>query len=85
MASKQSAEDYVLIGIANVFPFVKEYKLQNLLGNKLQGPTESGYKFRGADRTLVKKILRYGYKHRGINNIHTKIFDYHITLVFQRK
>ena len=86
MASKQSANNYVLIGIANCFPYVKKYKLQNLLGNKLQGPTDSGYEFCGADRTLVKEILRYGYKHQGITkDIHTQIFDYHITLVFQKK
>ena len=86
MASKQSANNYVLIGIANFFPYVKEYKLQNLLGNKLQGPTESGYKFCGADRTLVKEILRYGYKHQGIiKDIHAQIFHHHVTLVFQKK
>ena len=76
----------MLIGIANRYPYVTSYWLQDLLGDDLSGPA-GDYNFHGADKTLIQKILQFGYKHQGANlkDIHETILCDHITLIFQRK
>ena len=93
MSRNQSQGDYTLIGIATYYPWVKEYKLDELLGEDLSGKDGTmlsalNYKFLGADKTLIKKILKFGYRHlaceQGVD-IHFTLFDTHCTLVFQKK
>lgn len=85
MSTKQTSGDYLLIGITKFFPFVKNYKLHTLLGDKLTGPA-FGYKFIGADKTLIEDILKFGYHHCTCSglDIHFTIFSHHITLIFQK-
>lgn len=85
METKQSPGDYLLIGIANFFPYVIAYRLGELLGDNLSQGAVGQYSFLGADTALVQEILRYGYRHQGITNIHDKIFESHVTLVFQKQ
>ena len=87
-----SRSDYVLIGIANHFPYTISYELGSLFQNLEQFgqvPIECGnYKYLGADDHFIQEILRFGYKHEGClqdKDIHTTIIKDHITLVFQRK
>ena len=42
------------------------------------------YRFLGADDKLIRMILHFGYHHCGLADIHWKIFDNHLTLVFQK-
>lgn len=84
MASKQDPGDYTLLGIANLFPYVKNYKLEELLGENLARGHVHGYEFLGADRKFVRELLQYGYKHEGCKDIHNGIIEYHITLVFRK-
>ena len=84
MSRKQINGDYVLIGIANHFPYVKEYKLQELLGEDFKRNTVYGYRFCGPDVEFVKMILAHGYHHEGIRDIHDKIYSTHTTLVFRK-
>ena len=89
VGKKQSENDYVLIGIVNQFPYVKEYELYKLqlFGENPSGPVQA-YEFLGADNTLIEKIIRFGYKHETVNNdhdIHEKILFDHLTLVFKHK
>lgn len=77
MAHKQA--DYILIGIANQFPYVKGYKC-----DLITKPPDA-YEFLGGDKSLIFKVLRYGYKHEGEKDIHDKIFHDHVTLVFKRR
>ena len=84
MASKQSPNDYVLLGVANRSSYVKNYRLHKLLGDHLLGPV-GDYNFLGADIALIRKILQYGYRHQGVKDIHKTTINDHVTLVFQRK
>ena len=89
MSTKQNVGDYVLIGITKQFPYVKNYKLGDLLGEDLTNQTDSSdmYNFLGADDTFIKKILKHGYHHTSCHSntsIHEKIISDHVTLVFQR-
>ena len=79
MVTKQSQGDYLLIGITTFFPYVKTYKLLNVV------ESIPGYEFLGADTALVAKLLRYGYHHQGNLEIHEKILQHHVTLVFRRE
>lgn len=89
MASKQSQNDYMLIGIVTFFLYVKEYRLQDLLGENLSNTTDKSgkYNFRGVDNALVRMILEHGYRHQACDafvDIHSQLLKTHITLVFQR-
>ena len=89
MSTKQNKGDYVLIGIATFFPYVKNYKLEDLLGVGLsRGKDSSGmYDFLGADDTFIVEILKHGYHHICCDpdtDIHEDIIAFHITLVFRR-
>ena len=89
MSTKQNVGDYVLIGITKQFPYVKSYKLKDLLGDDLSNATDSSgkYNFLGADDTFVQEILKHGYHHQSCHRkeIHEDIINDHVTLVFQRK
>ena len=92
VSSKQSQDDYVLIGITKFYPYLKNYRLQDLLGvheDKGHFRRQCGnYKLLGVDNTLIKKILLFGYKHKTVQDncdIHTEIIEDHITLVFKKK
>lgn len=89
MGMKQSQNDYVLVGITTLFPYVKEYGLQHLLGEQLSGPTDKSgkYNFLGADTALIRSILQHGYCHQACDayvDLHTQLLNNHITLIFQR-
>ena len=89
MSMKQNEGDYVLIGITTKFPYVKNYKLGDLLGKRLSRETDSSgrYNFLGADVTFIQEILKHGYNHTSCHkgtSIHEKIISDHLTLVFQR-
>ena len=89
MSTKQNKGDYVLIGITKQFPYVKNYKLGDLLGESLTSRTDSSglYNFLGADDTFIQEILKHGYHHTSCHSntsIHEKIISDHVTLVFQR-
>ena len=89
MSTKQNKGDYVLIGITTRFPYVKSYKLEDLLGVGLSRGKDSSsmYDFLGADDTFIVEILKHGYHHiscRSDKDIHEDIITFHITLVFRR-
>ena len=85
MAQKQDAKDYALIGVANMTRYVKEYRIQDLLDASFKEDCTHQYKFLGADKKMIEKILGYGYHHEGHYDIHDYILTSHITLVFRRK
>ena len=89
VGDKQSENDYVLIGIVKLFPYVKEYLLDKLklFGENPSGPVSEAYEFLGADSKLIKEIIRFGYKHKSVDasEIHEKLLDHHLTLVFKHK
>lgn len=76
----------VCIGITKQFPYIKSYRLESILGKGLAGNTDvfQWYKFLGADDELIQEILRFGYHHQGVKDIHFQIFDDHVTLIFQK-
>ena len=84
MGRKQNQHDYLLIGITKFFPYVKSYHLQAILGDNLQNRSYCNYNFIGCDTEFIKKILKFGYHHTGIRDIHFKIMDDHVTLIFQK-
>ena len=89
----KSKSEYVLIGIANKFPYTLSYKLEYLFQKDLTQhgnvPIECGdYTYLGADDNFIETILKHGYKHEGCHpnrDIHTTIIKDHITLIFQRR
>ena len=90
MVDQISSGCYVCIGIASCFPYTKSYCLEKILGSKLcctKGSTEvlEQYKFKGADDDFIKEILSYGYRHKGVEDIHEDILNTHVTLVFKKK
>ena len=76
----------VCIGITTRFPYIQSYGLEGILGIGLAGgtPVFREYNFLGADDELIQNILRFGYHHQGFEDIHDKIRDHHVTLVFQK-
>ena len=91
MSTKQDKDDYVLIGITKLFPYVTNYELGDLLGDGLSGETDKSgkYNFIGADDTFIQGILKHGYHHISCHfgsgtDIHEEIIFNHITLIFQR-
>ena len=89
-APKLDKKSYVCVGITKHTRYIKCYKLEAILGKDLravEGSTEvlEKYRFLGGDIRLIKKILSFGYKHKGKKNIHKMIRQHHVTLVFERK
>jgi hypothetical protein len=87
MAEKKAK--YVLIGIttSTYNNYMSRYELENILkveGEQLKS-CKLEYDFVGADQSLIHDLLRHGYKHEGFSEIHSKILDKHLTLVFKRK
>ncbi len=84
---------YVCIGIAKSISHIKHYHLEGLLGKGLAAiinstPVLQKYKFIGADDELVKEVLSFGYHHQSVyedGDLHKKIINDHVTLIFQRK
>ena len=79
--------NYVLVGITKYTKYVGRYDIPSLLDVQQGGPASSKlhqYKFIGADGTLINEILLHGYKHEGFTDIHDRIKNDHITLVFKR-
>ena len=88
-STKQDHGDYLLLGIVNLFPYVKEYMLREVLHEALDDRSSSvhGYRFLGGDIDLIKAILQHGYIHQTVyadTDIHFKIIQYHLTLIFQK-
>ena len=75
---------YVCIGITTHTRYCRKYKLDHLIGKKPETAVLKKYRFLGADDHLVNLILCFGYHHRGICDIHKKIFNQHVTLIFER-
>lgn len=86
-AEKLNEDCYVCVGITKQFPYILDYYLQGILGWKLNGstPVLEEYRFLGADDALIKEILSFGYCHQGRNDIHKRIIEDHVTLIFQKK
>ena len=87
MGNCQDTGDYLLIGITTKDHYVKDYKLESLVGDNL-GVNECGpYKFLGGDKLLIEQLLQLGYHHQasGSVDIHDYILHDHLTLVFQKK
>ena len=66
------------------------YNLKAILGKGLKAKDNStevleSYKFLGFDDYLIKKILKRGYRHEGVRDIHNYIYKDHLTLVFEKK
>ena len=85
MENGQATGDYLLIGITTCYPYVKNYKLQRLLSEKLSAKEYGLYKFFGGDKLLIEQLLQLGYCHEGVKDIHDDILKHHLTLVFQKK
>ena len=86
------ADTYVCIGIASEPRYCEWYGISELVAVN----DTPQYKFVGADNTLVRKILGFGYRHECYQlyqgaegchpkDVHSYIKDSHVTLVFQRK
>lgn len=78
------------VGITDHSHYVHDYHLENVLGDRLQGVSNSTevlkrYDFLGDDTDLIYRVLSFGYHHRGIKNIHDYKLAHHATLVFRRK
>jgi hypothetical protein len=46
-----------------------------------------GYRFIGGDTAAIGKLLHLGYRHQGWDpstDIHDKIFNHHVTMVFKK-
>ncbi len=81
---------YVCVGITTLRDYVERYGLGRILGDKHNGGNSitrvtEVYDFKGADNTLIKRVLDFGYHHEGIKDIHDYIRHYHTTLVFRKK
>ena len=84
MGYRQGPGDYSLVGIVNLFPYVTNYMLGELLGDGLANTRTHNYEFLGADQKFVRELLQYGYHHRGCSDRHYYFLHSHITLVFRR-
>lgn len=82
---------YVCLGLTKYPDFVDRYCKADFLGSKCKAVDDSTevlkqYTFLGEDDTLIKMILSFGYRHRACwGDVHNKIFEYHETLIFQKK
>ena len=78
--------DYVCVGITKDEDYVHRYNLAKLTQKDSKDNILQRYEFRGADDELVKSVLEFGYHHQSIGpDIHDKIWDDHVTLVFCKK
>ena len=84
MRDRQGPGDYSLVGIVTKFPYVKNYRLGELLGDGLANRHTHNYEFLGADQNFVRELLQYGYHHQGCVERHDRFVHWHITLVFRR-
>ena len=86
MGEKQRSGDYVFIGITTWPFYVHCYNLGCLPGFTKHGASIMcpWYDLVGADNMFIYKLLRFGYHHQGKLDIHEKIFNDHVTLIFKR-
>ena len=70
---------FVCIGISTHRDYFHRYMLGSLLSDVM-----NKYNFHGADSDLVNMILKFGYHHRGVRDIHEYIKHCHVTLIFER-
>jgi hypothetical protein len=84
LSRQQKSGQHLLIGITKFFPYVKNYMLQDL-GIFNKDCIIHGYRFLGGDTAAIGKLLHLGYRHEGLNDIHDKIFNHHVTLVFMKE
>ena len=78
--------DHVCVGITKDKDYVDRYILAKLTQKDSKDDILQRYEFRGADDELVKSVLEFGYHHQSTKedtDIHDKIWDDHVTLVFQ--
>jgi hypothetical protein len=80
LAEKISEGVLVCIGISTHPKYFPRYDLQTILST-----TQQSYEFLGADKELVNLILKLGYRHEGLKNIHGYIKEYHTTLIFKKR
>ena len=71
---------YVCVGITKHEGYFKRYNLEKLFID-----CEWEYSYLGESCELVNQILRFGYYHEGVRDIHERIRNYHATLVFKKK
>ena len=81
--------DLMCVGIINNANYIDHYSLESILGEELRAVPKSTtvlehYDFCGADDQLVGEILKYGYHHQGLRDIHRTNIPNHITLVFKK-
>lgn len=80
----QRPGDFLFIGITTMFPYCKNYGLPEVIG--VRGHAQNNrYRFMGADTEFPKDMLRRGYEHQAVIDIHDKIKDRHITLCFTKQ
>lgn len=85
MEKKQGIGDILVIGISTHKDYIREYNLQNILGERSGEDVIYGYRYLGHDNNIIRMILGRGYKHEGYREIHNYIIDTHSTLVFRRE
>lgn len=73
----QTPGNYVIVGIMNIFPYVQEYRLQELF-------THPQYKFVGYDDSLINEVIKYGYKYQSRMRLNRAELS-HVTLVFEKR
>ena len=89
MAAQIQPGVHVCVGIANHPDYVKEYRLDELLGPNR--PVLEQYEFVGADDQLIGKLLEFGYTllivrpDKNRDAFHRYIYKSHVTLIFRKK
>ena len=74
--------DIVCVGIINNSKYTPRYELDKLLKDE---EVLKKCDYVGVDNTLVGEMLKLGYHHEGLKNLHKWNIDNHITLVFAKK
>ena len=80
--------DHVCVGISKDKDYVDKYNLAELTQRNSEDDILKRYEFRGVDDKLIKSVLEFGYHHQSTKkdtDIHDKIWDDHVTLIFCRK
>ena len=72
----------VCVGIINNSKYTPRYELEVLLKDE---EVLKKCDYVGVDNTLVGEMLKLGYNHKGVQNIHKYNLDNHLTLVFAKK
>ena len=77
----------VCVGIINNSSYKENYALEMIIGESPGNNTKvlCEYTFVGIDDELVGEVLKFGYHHEGIRDIHMSNIKRHITLIFARK